>query len=124
MCLSGDVFALSKEHWAHGDRASAFYRAASDVIRDGESAFFGPEMESWANPVGWQAVVRREKKSGRTLAVLHTFGGELPEKVSLPVNASQIDAVLCSEDNGITLRDGMLEVELRANFEAVAVLLR
>ncbi|MBR5679562.1 MAG: hypothetical protein IKX19_02830, partial [Clostridia bacterium] len=67
---------------------------------------------------------RREEKSGRTLVVLHTFGGELPEKVSLPVNASRIDAVLCSEDNDIRLADETLTVGLRANFEAAAVLLR
>ena len=124
MCLSGDVFALSDEQWAAVDRAIAFYRNASAVIRNGESAFFGPEQASWADPVSWQAVARREEKSGRTLVVLHTFGGELPEKVSLPVNASRIDAVLCSEDNDIRLADETLTVGLRANFEAAAVLLR
>ena len=123
MCLSGDIFALSEEQWAHVDRAIAFYRDASGVIRDGESAFFGPELSGWAEPVGWQAVVRREEKSGRTLVVLHTFGGELPGKVALPVNAAHIDAVLCSEGNAVELKDGMLEIGLRANFEAVAVLL-
>ena len=56
--------------------------------------------------------------------MLHTFGGEVPEKVSLPVDASRIDGVLCSEDNDILLADGTLEIGLRANFEAVAVLLR
>ena len=40
------------------------------------------------------------------------------------MTASRIDTVLSSEDNGVRLtEDGELEIELRANFEAVAAAL-
>ena len=124
MCLSGDIFDLSAEQWETVDRAIAFYRDVSPLIRNGESAFFGEGADTFAHPEGWQAVVRADKNTGRTLVVLHTFAGELPEKVRIPVKASQIDAVLSSEDNGIRLtEDGALEIEIRANFEAVATAL-
>ena len=124
MCLSGDIFDLSAEQWETVDRAIAFYRDVSPIIRNGESAFTGEVFDGFAHPEGWQAVVRTEKMTGRTLVVLHTFAGALPEKVRIPVKASRIDAVLTSEDNGIRLTgDGELEIEIRANFEAVAAAL-
>ena len=124
MCLSGDIFDLSAEQWETVDRAIAFYRDVSPVIRNGESAFYGETADGFAHPEGWQAVVRTDKNTGRTLVVLHTFAGGLPEKVWIPVTASRIDTVLSSEDNGVRLtEDGELEIELRANFEAVAAAL-
>jgi len=122
MCLSGDVLELSEAQWTAVDRAIAFYRAASPVIKNGTTAFFGG-AESWAHPEGWQAVVRTETGGRRTLVVLHTFGGALPDRVSLPVSGRRVEASLCSEGNDIRLRDGKLEIELKANFEAAAVLL-
>lgn len=123
MCLSGDIFDLSTEQWETVDRAVAFYRDVSPVIRNGESSFFGEISDGFAHPEGWQAVVRTDEKSGRTLAVLHTFGGPLPERVTIPVKAARIDAVLSGENNGVRLTDdgNGLEISVRANFEAVAV---
>ncbi len=123
MCLSGDVFDLTPEQWKTVDRAIAFYRGVSPVIRNGESAFYGENAGTFARPEGWQAVVRADKNTGRTLVVLHAFAGRLPERVALPVSASRIEGVLSSENNAVRLlNDGReLEIELRANFEAVAV---
>ena len=59
-----------------------------------------------------------------TLAVIHTFGGSVPDHVTLPVKASKILRVMCSEGNDVTLADGMLSVALKAPFEAVAVHLK
>jgi alpha-galactosidase len=56
-----------------------------------------------------------------TLAVIHTFGGTIPEKAILPVKGKNVLRVMCSEDNAVSLRDGQLTVELKAPFEAVAV---
>jgi alpha-galactosidase len=123
MCLSGDIFDLSAEQWETVDRAIAFYRDVSPIIRNGESAFYGETRDGFAHPEGWQAVVRTDRKTGKVLVVLHTFAGELPEKVRIPVRAAKIDAVLKSEDNEIRLAGDTLEIELRANFEAVAAAL-
>ena len=121
MCLSGDVDTLSADQWKVVDGAIAFYRSAAPVIRDGTSAFFGDVSASWRHPRGWQAVCRTDGR--RTLAVIHTFGGEYPSHIELPVRASSIRNTLCSEGNGISLSGGILNVELKADFEAIAVLL-
>lgn len=55
--------------------------------------------------------------------VLHTFGGELPEKVHIPVSADCIADVLCSEDNEIILTRNGVDIQLKQNFEAVAAVL-
>ena len=58
-----------------------------------------------------------------TLAVIHTFGGEIPEKITLPVKAERILRIMCSESNRVSLADGKLCAEMKAPFEAVAVYL-
>ena len=111
---------LSEEQWRKVEEGIDFYRQARRIIRDGGSAFFGEVSESWRHPEGWQAVVR-ETEDG-TLAVIHTFGGNHPDRVSLPVNAKIVRRVMCSEGNRVSLENGLLTVELKAPFEAVAVL--
>ncbi len=121
LCLSGDVTHLSAEQWEKVEEGIAFYRAARRIIRDGRSRFFGKVSESWRHPEGWQAVVRRA--GTETLAVIHTFGGEIPDRVGLPAEARRIRQIICSEGNRVSLENGKLSVELKAPFEAVAVLL-
>ena len=119
MCISGDVVHLSKEQWNKVEEGTDFYRQVRGIIRDGVSTFHGEVSESWRHPEGWQAVVRTAGEG--SLAVIHTFGGTLPEKITLPVKAKKILRVMSSEDNRVTLADGELTVELKAPFEAIAV---
>jgi alpha-galactosidase len=122
MCISGDVIHLSGEQWKKVDEGTEFYRQARHIIRDGVSTFFGELSESWRHPEGWQAVIR--KAGDEELAVIHTFGGKIPEKVMLPVKAEKILRVMSSENNRITLENGKLTAELKAPFEAIAVLMK
>ena len=119
MCLSGDVADLSAEQWAKVDEGICFFKAVRGIIRDGISAFHGEVSRSWRHPEGWQAVCRTA--SGETLTVIHTFGGKFPGQVSLPVSGSRILRVMDSEESRITMENGILTVELKAPFEAIAI---
>ena len=119
MCLSGDVLTLSPQQWQKVDEGIAFFKAVRGIIRDGVSAFYGDVSASWRHPEGWQAIVRQSGKE--TLVTVHTFDGTLPEKITLPVSASRILQTMCSENNAISLENGCLTIELKANFEAIAV---
>ena len=119
MCLSGDVVDLSAEQWAKVDEGICFFKAVRGIIRDGISAFHGEVSRSWRHPEGWQAVCRTA--GGETLTVIHTFGGKFPGQVSLPVSGSRILRVMDSEESRITLENGILTVELKAPFEAIAI---
>ena len=122
MCLSGDVIHLSEEQWNLVEKGTEFYRRVRGIIRDGVSAFYGEVSESWRHPEGWQAVIRTSGEG--TLAVIHTFGGSHPELITLPVAGEKILRVMCSEGNRISLADGKLTVQLKAEFEALAVHLK
>ena len=119
MCLSGDIHELSAEQWARVDEGISFFKAVRRIIRDGVSAFHGEISESWRHPEGWQAVCRTA--GNETLAVIHTFAGNYPETISLPVTGRRILRAMSSENNRITLENGVLTVELKADFEAIAV---
>lgn len=122
MCLSGDVYSLSDAQWAKVDEGIRFYRDAQAIIRDGESRILGDVSAHWQQPEGWQAVIRRAGSAA--LVVLHTFEGRRPAKVTLDVPGMHaIRSVLCSEGNAVSLEGERLTIDLRADFEAVAVLL-
>ena len=121
MCLSGDIHHLSEEQWAHVDKGIAFYRSVSPIIQHGTSAIHQHlSSQSWRHPEGWQAVIRTSK-DGQALIVIHTFGGEIPAQITLPVQATRIAGILCSEQNHVSLTEGKLTVELKAPFEAIAI---
>lgn len=119
MCLSGDVDGLSPAHWQKVEEGIGFFKAVRHIIRDGVSVFHGDVSAAWRKPEGWQAVCR--SLGNESLHVLHAFGGEHPTEVRLPANGKRILRVMCSEENKVRLEDGMLVVELKAPFEAVAV---
>lgn len=119
MCLSGDIHELSAQQWAKVDEGISFFKAVRRIIRDGVSAFHGEISESWRHPEGWQAVCRTA--GDETLAVIHTFAGNYPETISLPVMGRRILRTMSSENNRITLENGVLTVELKVDFEAIAV---
>ncbi|MBE6653353.1 MAG: alpha-galactosidase [Ruminococcaceae bacterium] len=123
MCLSGDVYDLSDEQWSRVDRAIRFYKRYSPIIKRGVSSFYGVTNVSYLEPEGWQAVSRYDEETGETLLVVHTFGGRLPERVRIPVNAEAVADILCTEGNSVVLADGFAEVEIKANFEALAIAL-
>lgn len=119
MCLSGDVLHLNAQQWKKVDEGIAFYKAVRDIIRDGVSTFHGAVSSSWRHPEGWQGIVRATE--GESLVTVHTFGGQLPERIQLPVQGKHIRRAMCSEDNTISLENGLLTIEIKAPFEAIAV---
>ena len=73
------------------------------------SAFYGEVSDSWRHPDGWQAVIRRTQNE--SLAVIHTFAGEFPERIEVPAEANKICRIMCSEENRVSLDNGKLTVE-------------
>ena len=122
LCLSGDIYSLSQEQWDLVDRAIRFYRSIRGIVLRGASKFYGSGVKSWRHPEGWQAVCRTGPDG--VLVTIHTFGGEIPEQIALPVKAKEICGTLCTEGNQVALKDGVLTVSLHSNFEAVAVSLK
>lgn len=122
-CLSGDIYDLNAHQWALVDEGVAFYRQASEIIEKGESTFYGPELGSYRKLEGWQGVLRRGE-DGRTLLVLHTFGGMTGQEISIPVGQDySIKAVYPSVRGGVGLEDGRLKIDRTEEFEGIGVIL-
>lgn len=124
MCLSGDIYDLDEEQWKVVDRAILFYKKYSHIINYGVSSFFGPEIKSYNEPQGWQAVVRYYEKTGETLVIIHTFSREFPKEISVQVEGQEIQSYICSQGNRLQINEGNLFVELKEEFEAIAVALK
>lgn len=75
MCLSGDIYDLTRQQWKIVEDGVAFYKKAVPVILDGRSRRFGCEDLNYSHPEGWQAVVREgiADADGLLLVVVHRF---------------------------------------------------
>ena len=122
MCLSGDVFDLSKEQWDIVDKSIALYKRVAPTIRDGVSYRFGPAVNSYRHPEGWQAVVRVRADEKQALAVVHTFGGTLPDAVSLEIpglEGFRVTDVFSEAGMNARIEGDCLKVGLTGNFQAM-----
>jgi len=126
MCISGDVTNLSKEQWDAIDEGIAFYHKIAPVIKAGVSFRFGPKIRSVRHLRGWQGIVRI--RSGvDAYAVFHTFGGEVPEAIEIPLPEGcpeNVEAVYCKGKSHIVARDHILCYYPEENWEAAAVYLK
>ena len=122
MCISGDVCELSPEQWDAVEKGLAFYRSVSECIRRGVSRRFGPEVLSYNSPEGWQGVLRTGEQ-GKTLAVLHRFGGDWTEPIRIPWEGGAIESVYDCCGSRIWLESGTLCWEPKEPMSSAAVLL-
>ena len=128
MCISGDVTELTEKQWDAIDRGIAFYHKIAPVIKNGISHRFGPKIKSARHPKGWQGLIRIGKDKV-AYAVLHTFGGELPEVIGIPLPEGCPESMaevyaegLCTAEN-LWIEERMLRWRPKENWEAVAVYL-
>ena len=122
MCLSGDIYTMNGEQWALVDRDIAFYRRVRHLIAHGDSRVRQAGVTSWSDPKGYQWVIR--ENGSEALVTLHTFGGDLPKAVAVPVGDGEILDLVTSEGNAAAISGGNLVVEVKANFEASAFHIR
>ena len=124
MGVSGDITELDAEQTEIFHRAQAFYVKATPVIRAGLSRRYGPQILSYRNPTGWQAVVRGN--ASMALVVCHCFGEPAPQTVSpdLPKGENwRIINVFHSGQTPPRLDQGVLTCSFDGPWSACAVLL-
>lgn len=123
MCISGDVTELSPEQWDMIDRGMEFYRKISPIIKDGQSHRYGPPIKSARHPKGWQGLLR-VGANGEAYAVVHTFGGTLPERIriDLPRDCpTQLAGIYGCRAERVQIRENAAFYKPRGNFRAVAI---
>jgi len=81
MCLSGDIYSLSKHQWELIQEGMEFYKKASEIIQKGETKCINvtsvSENRSYNNPQGQQVVCREYQ--GKGLCILHRFANSQVE---------------------------------------------
>lgn len=82
MCLSGDIESLSEMQWKIVERSIDYYKKCVSIIRDGKSYRYGPQVYSYAQPEGYQILIR--KTEHEAVIVIHTFvnPGNICETIS------------------------------------------
>ncbi len=89
MCLSGDLLSLTGEQWALVQRAQQLYRRVWPILKHGNSYRYGPALDSFRHPCGWQGVLRVADDGQEALAIVHAFESAhdqgLPDQIELPL---------------------------------------
>ena len=126
MCISGDVTNLSGEQWKAIDAGIAFYHKIAPVIKEGISFRYGPKIKSVRHPKGWQGMVRF-RKGLDGYGVIHTFGGEVPEVIEIPLPEGcpeKIGEIYAADEADLRIEDHVLRYHPGENWEAAAVYLK
>lgn len=126
MCISGDVTNLNREQWDAIDEGIAFYRRIAPVIKTGVSFRYGPKIRSVRHPKGWQGMVRMRKGTD-AYVLIHTFDGELPEVIEIPLPVGcpeEVSEIYAAEEKEAVIKNGVLRYCPKENWEAVAVYVR
>ncbi|MDU0329628.1 alpha-galactosidase [Paenibacillus sp. 3LSP] len=126
MCLSGDIHELNPEQWNKVDEAISFYKLVSPIIKEGTTNRFGPRVPSYRHPRGWQGITRTSVDGSQLLAVIHTFGGDNPEWIRLPLPGAghyQIKQVFSDGNADVNVEGSELICRLSQPFSAVCLLL-
>jgi alpha-galactosidase len=125
MCISGDVTNLTAAQWDMIDKGMEFYRLITPIIKNGQSFLYGQRNKSDRHPRGWQALIRMQE-NGNAFALIHTFDGELPEQIEIPLPkgcTSAIGRIYSDTEPDIFAENNTLYYKLDTNWKAVAVLL-
>ncbi|HEX2947329.1 MAG TPA: glycoside hydrolase family 36 protein [Clostridia bacterium] len=126
MCLSGDVFDLNEGQWEIVDKSIKLYKRVSSTIRDGISYRYGPEVKSYRHLEGWQAIIRVGSDKKQAFAVIHTFGGTLPDTIRIEnpdIKMLAVTEVFCEKGLKAEMKNGCLEAALPDNFQAMVICL-
>jgi alpha-galactosidase len=125
MCLSGEIDRLSDAQRAIVARATALYRAAVPIIRDGTSRRSGEIGPSWRHPTGWQGMTRTAADGRSALVVLHAFG-EAPSDVAVPLpdGAWLVDECFGEEASCVTIEGNATRWKIPGDFSATVAILR
>lgn len=123
MCISGDVTGLSQEQWGQIERGMTFYRSISPIIKNGQTYRYGPKIRSARHPEGWQGVLRLGR-NGQAYALIHVFGGEVPEVIEIKFpegTPERIEEEYSYQKERITIQKGVLRYKPTENFTAYAL---
>jgi alpha-galactosidase len=119
LCLSGDIVELDDVQWQHTRRTIELHGRVAPLLDDGAWRRFGPRVESYHTPTGWQALLRPTLDGTALLAVLHTFGGEVSQ-IQVPIGWSDwmVDSALTDGDPSPRVEGDVLRWEPTAPFSA------
>lgn len=126
MCLSGDIYDLSKEQWSVVDSAIALYGQVAAIIRNGRNYRFGNKQVSYEHPKGNQAVIRVAEDKKSALVVLHTFDDGCDFEVDLTnvlQEKMEIKNIFAREGINITMEGKIIRVSEVEAFDGCVVVL-
>lgn len=124
LCISGDVFDLSKEQWDIVQKGTDFYKKASPVIANGVTHMFGPFQNSNRALKDYQASVRYGT-DGRALVIAHAFLHTGTLNIEIPVKKGySIEDIYETGDHEIKVNGSCLNICFEGSFDAIAVLLK
>ena len=124
MCISGDVWRLSKDQWDVVEKGIDFYKKIAHIIKYGKTYFYGSEIKSYRHPKGWQGIFRESIDENSAFITLHGFEDVEGKSVEMKIkNGYRIESIYSDSPTEIMLNKDTLSYKFETNKKAVAVYL-
>lgn len=123
MCLSGEAALLDAVQWAQVVRAQELYVQVAPIIKHGTSRRYGPEVESWRHPKGWQAILRTSTRGDEALVVAHSFAAA-PQMIEIPLHSDRewvLSDSLVSQGGKVSIIDHKLVWSPEGDFDSLVL---
>ncbi|HAK47465.1 MAG TPA: alpha-galactosidase, partial [Spirochaeta sp.] len=125
MCISGEIGELSLVSIEIIREAVKLYKKAVELIDIIKTERFGPEVQSYRHPRGWQAVSRISEIKNKGLLVIHTFE-DSPQRLNFELSSEKVWKISGSfkEKNIMAdMKKNVLTLRGLRDFTGIAILL-
>lgn len=129
ICMSGDIRHLTQQQWQTIDNGFAFYHRVDSLIASGYVQRQGPDILSYANPVGYQVNEFHDAAtladSRQLLVLVFGFNQARTETIDLDIQSNdwQLADVFGADDMVLDETNGTFRITIPAHqFEAKAML--
>ena len=127
LCLSGQLHDLTESQWNLATHAMEFYGRVAPIIKNGRSHRFGPVVQSYRYPTGWQGILRVGAQNDSALLIVHSFERRKKEDIRIPLTPAgdwRLEEVFSATGADFEVEHDAVTIKLTGDFEAAVVLLK
>jgi len=125
LCLSGDTERIDDAQWAIVAAGIKFYTKIAHILMEGVTHWYGPKVQSYRHPKGWQGILRMTEKEA--YVVLNTFGETTAGDIHIdlpPGYEYDIIGTYMENPSAATLVGSRLTFAVESEFQGFAVYLK
>jgi alpha-galactosidase len=124
LCVSGNVDEIDEAQWNIVQKGVDFYNKITPAIKKGFTRWYGPKINSYRHPKGWQGILRMSGETQDAYLVIHTFAGEFSEPIVIDLpkgHAFELVETFMEDAKAVALNGNRLTITVGGEFQGFAL---